>query len=124
MTMRGRIAWLRVLAIGCAVALASCADLQPPRPAGAQQAVYALESEYAAALQAAVAYKRLPTCDGTVRACSKPEVVDRLRSADLLAWGALTTAEAVVRAGQPSDLAVAEARKEVSAFSAAAKGIR
>ena len=63
------------------------------------QAVYAVESAYAAALTLAIEYAALPRC-GTPAAgagCSQPAVVERLRVLDAVATSALRGAQLIAR---------------------------
>lgn len=72
--------------------LMGCTTPQTP-----QQAVFQVESNYAAALTAAVAYKRLPLCaEPAVQPCSRKSVVSQLQKADDVAAKALNAADTAV----------------------------
>ncbi len=88
------------------------------------EAVYAIESTYAAALTLAIDYASLPRCVGTtpVGACSDPAMVERLRVLDAVATSALRGAQRIVRDGgaspQTVDGSVRVARDAVGVFDA------
>lgn len=108
------------LAALVAVILAACATVQPQTPA---QAVYQVKSNYAAALEVAVAYTRLPRCTEpvTVPICSRYDVIVRLQQADRAAAPALDAAEKVVRApdaGANPQTAILAAQQAVAALTA------
>lgn len=86
-----------ILSLAVAFAMAGCA-VGTGQPQSPQTAVFAVRTSYAAALTAAVAYKRLPVC-GTpvVLPCSDPKVVTQLQKADDVASTALDSAENAVR---------------------------
>ncbi len=95
----------RLLAVWLLAALAACASLEAETPA---QRVFALKSDYRAALAVAVAYESLPRCPiVTTSFCSEPGVVSLLRQADRRAELALNGAEQVVRSPAASESAVA-----------------
>ena len=95
----------RLLVVWLLAALAACASLEAETPA---QRVFALKSDYRAALAVAVAYESLPRCPiVTTRFCSEPGVVSVLRQADRQAELALDGAEQVVRSPATSESAVA-----------------
>lgn len=83
-----------------ALTLAACASVGLPAPKDPAQAVYELDTGYAAALAVAVQYVQLPKCgsaDASV-VCSDPAVVAKLRAADAVAAPALAAADAAVQA--------------------------
>ncbi len=95
----------RLLVVWLLAALAACASLEAETPA---QRVFALKSDYRAALAVAVAYESLPRCPiVTTPFCSEPGVVSVLRQADRQAELALDGAEQVVRSPATSESAVA-----------------
>ncbi len=95
----------RLLVVWLLAALAACASLEAETPA---QRVFALKSDYRAALAVAVAYESLPRCPiVTTPFCSEPGVVSLLRQADRQAELALDGAEQVVRSPATSESAVA-----------------
>lgn len=84
-------------------------------PKTPDQVVYAAEGAHRAALVVAVAYKRLPQCNGTNEpVCSKPEVLEVVRHADNAAAAAILAARKAVCTAETN-----EAGKRVckSAFS-------
>lgn len=83
------------------------------------QRLYQIDSNYQAALTIAVAYKALPDCPSTV-VCKKAAVVKQLQDADNVAFPALQSAQACVRATtcQNSDLAITAANTAIAAFTA------
>lgn len=90
----------------------------PQTPA---QAVYQLTGNYGAALEIAVAYKRLPTCLTTgAPLCSQPSVVAALQKADDVAFAGLTAAQNAVRSPLVEQSRVmffiAAAREGITAF--------
>lgn len=105
----------RLFAIAILTFVASCAGL----PQSPQQAVFAAKQDYAIALSAAVAYRRLPICPSTTKLCSDPKVVKQLQAADNSASALLDGAENVVRtpgAGINLETAVKAASQAVAAF--------
>ena len=95
----------RLSVVWLLAALAACASLEAETPA---QRVFALKSDYRAALAVAVAYESLPRCPiVTTPFCSEPGVVSLLRQADRQAELALDGAEQVVRSPATSESAVA-----------------
>jgi hypothetical protein len=67
-------------------------------PKSPQQAVFQTKSQYEAALTAAVAYKRLPTCgEPVVQPCKRQTVLVQIQKADDVAAKALDSAENAVR---------------------------
>lgn len=84
-----------LVAIAFASLLVACAGA-PQTPA---QAVYQVESDYAAALTIAVKYKALPVCNDAAPQvlCSKPSIVATLQRADDAAYAALSEAQTLVR---------------------------
>jgi hypothetical protein len=103
---------MKKLIIALVLAVAACTT-QPTSPA---QAVFQIESNYAAALAVAVTYKNLPPCPGTVL-CSDAQVVVRLQKADDAASALLQGAQTTVRSGASgSDLAIKAAEQAVGAL--------
>lgn len=87
----------RTLIMVSILALTACGGKTYESPA---RTVYLAESTYAAALQAEVAYVKLPLCDQKkeiVNFCSKPDIVAKLRKADDAAFNALKIAQGIVR---------------------------
>jgi hypothetical protein len=70
------------------------------------QTVYEAKSGYAVTLTAAVAYKRLPSCDTAPQPCSSKAVVAQLQRADDVASAALNAAETAARTPGLGDSAV------------------
>lgn len=104
---------LIIIAILYVCAIVACTSTAQQSPA---QSVYAIESSYAAALQIAVAYKRLPPCPGPV-ICADAAVVNRLQKADDAAAALLQGAQTTVRSGATgADLAIKAAQEAASAF--------
>ena len=107
-----------ILAI--AFVLAGCATAPPGDPAQIRpaQAVFAAKSAYAMALQAAVLYKRMPTCANGVRSlCSDPATVARMQAIDTASSGLLDEAEAAARTQAPGQgAAILAAQQAVAAF--------
>lgn len=95
-------------------ALAACV-VAPKTPA---QSVYAIESNYAAALTLAVAYKRLPLCsETTTMPCSDIVVVRKLQRADTTAITFLEGAQTAVRSNSSnSQIAIDMAASAVAAL--------
>jgi len=99
--------------------LAACATT-PQSPA---QAVFLAKTDYAAALTAAVAYKRLPSCEtAPPPLCSRPATVMQLQKADDAANALLNGAEITVRTGGSNlDMAITAATQAVAAFTSITK---
>jgi len=94
------------------------------------EAVYAIESAYAAALTLAIEYAALPRC-GTPAAraaCSEAAVVERLRVVDAVATSALRGAQLIARdsgaSPQTADGAVRVAREAVGVFDALVRSVK
>lgn len=109
----------RLFATIAVLLLAACASA-PQTPA---QSVYAVQGSYAAALQAAVAYKQLPSCaqPAAPKLCSDAAVVKKLQAADDAAYAALTAAQNIVRtpgAGLNIQTAIVAAQNAVQAMTA------
>jgi len=105
----------------CALALSACATT----PQARQRGVYAIESDYRAALAAAVAYRRLPPCGGVVRICASGNILAQFRDANHKALAALKAAESAVRAApdQPStQQLIVQASQLVAQFAALVAG--
>jgi len=81
------------------------------------QRMYQIDSNYQGALTIAVAYKALPACPTTL-VCSKTEIVKQLQDADNVAFPALQSAQACVRATTctNADLAIQAANTAVAAL--------
>lgn len=94
------------------------------------EAVYAVESAYAAALTLAIEYAALPRC-GTAAAtgaCSEPAVVERLRIVDAVATSALRGAQLIARDTgadpQTAEGAVRVAREAASVFETLVRSVK
>lgn len=114
---------IKKLAIVLLVALlSSCASFSLTDSTPAQK-VFAATQVYNAALSAAVAYKKLPSCAQAQKPilCSDAAVVATLQKADNVAFEALKSAQTVVRSTGAStsalSTAVAWATEAASAFS-------
>lgn len=90
--------------------------VRPGTPAGNAQVVYQAESDYAAALAAAVAYRNLPRCGGVGPLCHEDKVVIQLQTSDAVASAAIKTAQSAVRAGVTSPSTINAAVNAVQAF--------
>ena len=94
------------------------------------EAVYAVESAYAAALTLAIEYAALPRCGGVapVGACSESAVVERLRIVDAVATAALRGAQMLARdpgtSPQTAEGAVRVARDAVGVFDALVRSVK
>ncbi|HEX5611179.1 MAG TPA: hypothetical protein VFX67_00890 [Burkholderiales bacterium] len=94
------------------------------------EAVYAVESAYAAALTLAIEYAALPRCGSAtaVGGCSESAVVERLRIVDAVATSALRGAQLLARdsgaAPQTSEGAVRVAREAVGVFDALVRSVK
>ena len=88
--------WIGVAALAMVLALSACASRVAETPA---QRVFALQSEYNAALEIALAYESLPRCTFDEQAaCSEVAVVETIRDADTFAFTAIEAAQNAVRA--------------------------
>ncbi len=94
------------------------------------EAVYAVESAYAAALTLAIEYAALPRC-GTAAArgaCSEAAVVERLRIVDAVATSALRGAQMLARdpgtSPQTTEGAIRVARDAVGVFDALVRTVK
>ena len=106
------------IAAALAAVLAGCATPQSPA-----QAIYQAKEGRVAALQAAVQYKRLPTCASPVQPpCKTEAAVIQLQKADDTAKAALDAAETAVRSKDfgkdVASTAVATALAALQAFTA------
>lgn len=114
---------MKLLTALLAFALTACASPQSP-----QQAVFQAKSSYAVALTAAVAYKRLPSCEKAAQPCSDKGVISQLQKADNVAAGALDAAEHAVRTpglGESTvQTAVVAARAALEAFTSITSTLR
>ena len=98
--------------------LAGCASV----PQSAQQAVFQAKQDYAVALTAAVAYKRLPACPTVSKVCKDAKVVAQLQKIDDASAALLDGAEATVRAGGGNvGMAITAATQAVAAFTSITK---
>lgn len=108
----------RLLAVFVLTLVASCASA----PQSPQQAVFAAKQDYAVALTAAVAYKRLPPCPTATKLCKDPKVVAQLQKIDDASAALLDGAEVTVRAGGGNvAMALQAATQAVSAFTTITK---
>jgi len=105
------------LIFASSVALGGCASRVAETPA---QKIYALQADYAAMLEAALAYESLPRCveDNSVPSpCSDSAIVEGIRKADIVAYEAIGTARETIRASpadiQGIDLALLSARQAI-----------
>lgn len=83
------------------------------------QAIFAVKSGYATALKAAVAYKELLKCSEVLKiVCSDPKVVAQIQKADLVAFQAISTAQAAADTlgGPAAQSAVGAARAALTAL--------
>lgn len=99
-------ALLAILLVGCVT------------PQSGAQTVFQAKQDYAVALTAAVAYKRLPACGATApKLCSDKAVVTQLQKADDAAIALLDGAETVARTGGGNvAMALSAAEQSVKAF--------
>jgi len=94
------------------------------------EAVYAVESAYAAALTLAIEYAALPRCGSpTARgACSEASTVERLRVLDAVATAALRGAQLVAKdpgaSPQTAEGTVRVARDAVGVFDALVRSLK
>ena len=115
----------RSLGLILAAALSGCvAGVHPGTPQGDAQTVYQAESNYAVALQAAVAYRGLPRCGAGVVICHDDATVIRLQYAARAASEALHTAQSAVQHGLVSAAVVTDAVNTVRAFAALAATLK
>lgn len=115
----------RYLGLMCATALVGCvAGVRPGTAAGDAQVVYQAESDYAAALQIAVAYRQLPRCGGAAPVCHDDKVVGQLQVGARAASDALHTAQSAVQHGVASPAAINDAINTVQAFTALAATLK
>ena len=105
------------------MALGGCvAGVRAGTTAGNAQLVYQAESDYAVALQTAVAYRQLPRCGTGL--CHSDAVVLELQTADAAASRALKTAQYAVQHGVASPGTITEAINTVQAFIALAATVK
>jgi hypothetical protein len=109
-------------------ALSGCAGGFSSAPsAGSQQMVYSAESDFSAALRAAVAYEALPTCSATQKfPCADPAMVVKITAAAKAARASLSTAEAAVRSSTNASAlttAAIQAESDVAVFKALASAL-
>jgi len=115
----------RYLALILASALCGCvAGIQPGTAAGNAQLVYQAESDYAVALQTAVAYRDLPSCGAGVALCHDDAVLAELQSGDQAASAALKAAQSAVQNGVADATTINDAVNAVQAFSALAATLK
>ena len=115
----------RYLGLILAAALSGCvAGVHPGTPQGDAQTVYQAESNYAVALQAAVAYRGLPRCGAGVVICHDDATVIRLQYAARAASEALHTAQSAVQHGLVSAAVETDAVNTVRAFAALAATLK
>ena len=84
---------------GCATVNSVAAGLTSTQ---AQQDMYLVESDYAAALRIAVAYRNLPACQTGMKICADATVLADLRSVNAAADSVLFNSEAIVRSNSTS----------------------
>ena len=109
---------MKILILAAALAVLGACSSTPANPSP-EQVVYKLHGDYATALTAAVAYKKLKPCDGSTPICSDPKVVSQLQRADDMAYSALSAAQKAVRqSGDPSSAAnlIGSAQLAIGAF--------
>ena len=115
----------RYLGLMLASALVGCvAGVRPGTAAGDAQLVYQAESDYAVALQIAVAYRELPLCGAGVALCHDDKVVAQLQVGARAASDALHTAQSAVQNGVASPAAINDAVNTVQAFTALAATLK
>jgi hypothetical protein len=89
---------IALLLLASPLTLTGCASTTAETPA---QRVYALQSEYAALLAAAVAYESQPRCippqTSATAPCSQADWVEEIRKADDDAYAAIREAQNIVR---------------------------
>lgn len=121
-----RVVFIVALVLG---ALVGCASPPGGGSTSPEQAVFAAKSNYAVALNVAVAYRRLPACASpAVLPCHDPQVLAQLRKADIVANGALDAAESAVRSPaigkDAASRAVAAANAALAALTAITSTIK
>jgi len=90
----------RIIAVSAlALVLSSCSSLNLVTPKTPAQTVYAVEGEYAAALNIAISYRQLPNCSTGAALCEDDATLAKVRAADAAAWSAILTAQDAVRGG-------------------------
>ena len=106
------------LVLASGILLSGCATRIAETPA---QKIFALQSDYAAVLELALAYESLPRCLEDVKAdgpCSDSGVVEAIRKADTVANEAIRVARETIRASpadqQGIDLALLSARQALN----------
>lgn len=100
------IALVSIVLIFCFSTLSGCATMNSAA-AGltstqAQQDMYLVESDYAAALRIAVAYRDLPACQPGLKICADATVLADIRAVNAAADVVLFNSEAVVRSKSTS----------------------
>jgi len=110
-------------------ALTGCSSTGGTRTERPEQIVYDAHGKYVTALQVAVAYKSLPSCDeaGAGPLCAKASVIEEVQNADNVAYPILTGAQAAVRApstGLNLGLIAKAADEAVKAFKAITDRLR
>jgi hypothetical protein len=115
----------RYLGLMLVAALSGCvAGVHPGTPQGDAQTVYQAESDYAVALQAAVAYRGLPSCGAGIVICRDDATVAHLQYTARAASDALNTAQSAVQHGVVSVSVVTDAVNTVQAFTALAANLK
>ncbi len=110
----------KLLAVFVLTLVASCASVTAT--VSPQQAVFAAKQDYAVALTAAVAYKRLPPCPTATKICKDAKVIAQLQKIDDASAALLDGAETTVRSGGTgAALAITAAQQAVSAFTTITK---
>lgn len=111
---------LNLFVLSTFMLVSACTDGVMPAPKTPAQAIFQLESGYAAALKYELAYAQLPPCTGeVVQACSKIGVVRTVKRASDVAWTAIKTAQNVVRTpGYGSNTAVTALTSATEALNA------
>lgn len=115
----------RYLALMLASALCGCvAGIHPGTATGDAQLVYQAESDYAVALQIAVAYRGLPRCGTGASLCHDDQVLIDLQADAKAASAALKAAQSAVQNGVANATTINDAVNAVQAFSALAATLK
>lgn len=99
-----------------ALCLTACSTIGLGSPSTPAQTVYQAEGTYAAILSVEVSYRGLPDCGTGAKLCSSLAVVDKLRTADDLAYDALQAWEVAVRQGLSASTVAVLAQKALAAI--------
>jgi hypothetical protein len=107
-----------VLAVGFLAGLFFGCAVTPTTP---QQTIYQATTNYNAAATMVIAYKALPPCGQSTSppVCSKPEIIQKLKDADNVAYNALVAAENTARtpgAGANAATALTAANQAIAAL--------